>query len=115
MRYVAMFDTDAPMPQFGHGIWDNTGREWVAQYLAGEVASWHAAILSLRYDENGDRPGGTATPQFMRSGASLRAGPKLSCCTCRSRSLMTSTATSPTSSATLATAADWRPQPPSGR
>jgi hypothetical protein len=24
------------------------------------VASWHAALLTLRYDENGDRPDGRA-------------------------------------------------------
>jgi len=40
----------------GHGVWDMVTEEWIARDLWSKVASWHAAILTLRYDENGERP-----------------------------------------------------------
>ncbi|WP_133977352.1 hypothetical protein [Kribbella voronezhensis] len=39
---------------------DEASREWVVQRLAGEAASWYAAVLNLRYDENGERPNSRA-------------------------------------------------------
>jgi hypothetical protein len=56
VRYESRFDTEAPMPQVGHGVWDTVEKRWIAQNLAGEAASWHAAILNLRYTETGERP-----------------------------------------------------------
>ncbi|MGY4768968.1 hypothetical protein ACXC9Q_18810 [Kribbella sp. CWNU-51] len=56
MRYEERFDTDAPLPQFGHGVWDSLAGQWVAQRLADPAASSHAAILSLRYEGDAERP-----------------------------------------------------------
>src|SRR5690349_15977415 len=41
---------------FNHGVWDGVAKEWVAKGLPNKVVSWHAAILALRYDEDGERP-----------------------------------------------------------
>lgn len=55
-RYEDRFDVDAPMPQVGNGVWDTIEDAWVAENLSGETAGWHAAILSLRYTMDGERP-----------------------------------------------------------
>jgi hypothetical protein len=56
LRYQSRFDPEARWPQLGLGVWDDVERLWIARNLAGDVASWHAAILSLRYTDAGERP-----------------------------------------------------------
>jgi hypothetical protein len=56
MRYDSVWEVEAPMRQYGYGVWDEVNREWVARHLAGEAASWHATVLNLRYDRKGERP-----------------------------------------------------------
>jgi hypothetical protein len=41
-------------------VWDSVTEQWVIRNLSSQLASWHAAWLMLRYDENGDRPDGHA-------------------------------------------------------
>jgi hypothetical protein len=60
VRYDSGWEVEAPLPQYGYGLRDEVSREWVVRHLAGDVASWHAAVLSLRYDQNGERPDGHA-------------------------------------------------------
>jgi hypothetical protein len=60
MRYVDRWGIGAPNPILNHGVWDSATEEWVTRNLSSQVASWHAALLTLRYDENGDRPDGRA-------------------------------------------------------
>lgn len=56
MRYVDRWELHAPNPMSNHGVWDAVAGDWVAQGLSHQAASWHAAILTLRYDEDGERP-----------------------------------------------------------
>ena len=60
MRYVDRWDADARLPQFAHGIWDSVAEVWVARDLESAVASWQAAALSLRYEDDAERPDGRA-------------------------------------------------------
>lgn len=56
MRYVDSWEMGSKYPQLGHGVWDSVTEEWIALDLSSRAASWQAAILSLRYDDHGDRP-----------------------------------------------------------
>jgi hypothetical protein len=60
VRYLARWDLAAAHPQFSDGIWDSVTEEWVVRGLATAVASWHAAVLSLRYEGEAERPNGRA-------------------------------------------------------
>ena len=50
----------APHSLFNHGVWDSVAEDWVVHNLSTATATWHAAALSLRYDDRGDRPDGHA-------------------------------------------------------
>jgi hypothetical protein len=56
VRDESRFDAEAALPQFGSGVWDTVEQSWLARNLSGEVASWHAALLNLRYTDAGERP-----------------------------------------------------------
>jgi hypothetical protein len=74
VRYVGRWDGDASNPRYCHGIWDRAGGEWVVRNLPGAAASWQAAVLSLRFDGAGERPGAHARYLDSPTCVELRIG-----------------------------------------
>jgi hypothetical protein len=56
MRNASVWEVEAPVRLCGHGVRDEVSQEWLVRDLAGEVASWQAAMLNMRYDRDSERP-----------------------------------------------------------